>query len=558
MIDSAKIFYGLDKPQVKRLAYNYAVAKKKSPIPDSWKRNQMAGEDWLRGFRRRVGGLSIRKTESTSLARAMSFNPSNVSKFFENVKKLYDRFAVHPLNVWNLDETGVNTVPNSRQILCETGARQVGQIRSGERGVNVTVCCCINAIGNYIPPAFIFPRVNFKAEMVRGAPPGSLGLANPSGWMKSDCFPKVLRHFISCMSVSKENPGLLIMDNHCSHISLEVIDLARDHGLSLLTLPPHCSHKLQPLDVGVFGPFKKFFSKVCDEWHATHPGQSLTIYYIAELFTKAMVKSFTPENIIASFRRTGIYPLNSDIFTEAEFLPSTVTEQPHSPSPSSTNWSPGRSDLSHTAMGTVESPAESEASTSCILATPPQCEATVLHSLRSLPKAKSKPRSNRKKLNSAVITDTPEKQKLFPCRQPTSSDEDLGSDAENVVYMDSDTDPSETFSDTDLSSSSCEKSPLNLEVGDYVIAKVHILGKNDQSKKFIGKISKGPDHDGDFEITYLERSKKIKNGFIFPDEQDMASIARKDILKKLSKPQPVAQTKRLSGVLRFSEDISSV
>ena len=63
----------------------------------------MAGEDGFRVFCRRVGGLSIRKTESSSLARAMSFSPSNV-------KKLYGRCKVSPINIRNLDKTAANNL----------------------------------------------------------------------------------------------------------------------------------------------------------------------------------------------------------------------------------------------------------------------------------------------------------------------------------------------------------------------------------------------------------------------------------------------------------------
>jgi hypothetical protein len=30
-------------------------------------------------------------------------------------------------------------------------------------------------------------------------------------------------------------------------------------GIDLLTLPAHTTHRLQPLDVSVFGPFKSYF-----------------------------------------------------------------------------------------------------------------------------------------------------------------------------------------------------------------------------------------------------------------------------------------------------------
>ena len=101
------------------------------------------------------------------------------------------------------------------------------------RGENVTMCACINAIGNALLPAFIFPRVHFKEHMLSGAPNGSLGLSCSSGWMNSDLFPQVLRHFIHHMKISKESPGLLLLDNHHSHIGLEVINIAEANGLNI-------------------------------------------------------------------------------------------------------------------------------------------------------------------------------------------------------------------------------------------------------------------------------------------------------------------------------------
>ena len=75
--------------------------------------------------------------------------------------------------------------------------------------------------------------------------------------MTSDLFAEAINHFIKFMKVSKSNPGVLLMDNHISNQSIDAIDMAKENGLRLLTFPPHCSHKLQSLDVGVYGPFKR-------------------------------------------------------------------------------------------------------------------------------------------------------------------------------------------------------------------------------------------------------------------------------------------------------------
>ena len=52
-------------------------------------------------------------------------------------------------------------------------------------------------------------------------------------------------------SLPEERPVLLILDGHVSHVSYEVRMLAVKNQIHLFKLPPHCTHALQPLDVGV-------------------------------------------------------------------------------------------------------------------------------------------------------------------------------------------------------------------------------------------------------------------------------------------------------------------
>ena len=83
---------------------------------------------------------------------------------------------------------------------------------------------------------------------MKGAPPDSIGVANPSGWMSAACFTEFMKRFIKHTKCSKDCPVVLILDNHASHISIETVDLSKENGVTLLTLPPHCNHKLQRLD----------------------------------------------------------------------------------------------------------------------------------------------------------------------------------------------------------------------------------------------------------------------------------------------------------------------
>ena len=58
--------------------------------------------------------------------------------------------------------------------------------------------------------------------------------------------------------------------------------------------------------------------------------------------------------------------------------------------------------------------------------------------------------------------------------------------------------------------------------------------------------------------TPMQRSRKIKNRFIFPDLIEEASISKHDIQKVLPLPITVTETKRLSGVFKSTAEMPLV
>ncbi|RPA96297.1 hypothetical protein L873DRAFT_1925421 [Choiromyces venosus 120613-1] len=49
---------------------------------------------------------------------------------------------------------------------------------------------------------------------------------------------------------------LLLFDGHSSHINAAFLEFCVSHNIIPYCLPPHTTHRLQPLDVSVFGPYK--------------------------------------------------------------------------------------------------------------------------------------------------------------------------------------------------------------------------------------------------------------------------------------------------------------
>lgn len=61
--------------------------------------------------------------------------------------------------MYNCDEIGMSAVPKSKaKIITTKGRKQEDIITIAKRGETVTVEVCVNAVGTYVPPLFIFPR----------------------------------------------------------------------------------------------------------------------------------------------------------------------------------------------------------------------------------------------------------------------------------------------------------------------------------------------------------------------------------------------------------------
>ena len=202
---------------------------------------------------------------------------------------------------------------------------------SAERGINVTMLCFISATGASVPPVFVFPRKRPDPSLVLGGPVGSLGLVHESGWMTSENFLISMKHFHSFVKSSNEKPVLLIFDNHNSHIDYYVVKFAKENGIVLLTLPPHCSHALQPLDVAVFGPFKSELRKSHNEWINRNPGKRISIKDVAGLCKIPYMEKMGGANILSGFEKTGIVPFNRNAIPDSKFAPSMVTDRPGRP-----------------------------------------------------------------------------------------------------------------------------------------------------------------------------------------------------------------------------------
>ena len=306
----SNMFYGITTEKLASLAFEFAERQRiKHPF-----RNRRAGPDWIAGFLRRHPEISVRKAESVSLARLEGVNRQNLRKFYNNIRGLMLENGPYPSHrIYNVDETGVAPVVESPNVLAARGHRKVGRVATAERGKLTTVIGCVSASGACIPPMLVFgARKRMDPALLSEAPDGSIGGVSDSGWVTTQLFLQWFGHFVEHAGPSKERRVLLFMDNHSSHISSDIIAQARLHGVDIVTIPPHSSHVVQPLDLTIYGPLKQAWARQVSYYHDANPGQRITDRQVGGILARAWRSAMRTDSIKKGFESSGICPFDPD------------------------------------------------------------------------------------------------------------------------------------------------------------------------------------------------------------------------------------------------------
>ncbi|KAJ4433297.1 hypothetical protein ANN_15556 [Periplaneta americana] len=84
-------------------------------------------------FLEKTPGLSLRKPQSTTMARIRGFNQENVIKFFDIYEPLMSIVKNSSNRLYNCDETDLTVIQHKgNKLVSLKGKRQVGSVSSAE------------------------------------------------------------------------------------------------------------------------------------------------------------------------------------------------------------------------------------------------------------------------------------------------------------------------------------------------------------------------------------------------------------------------------------------
>ena len=285
-------------------------------LPDSWLKCGRASKDWWTSFKTRNNDLSLRVAENLSTARAEAFNKFRVEKYFADLVKIFEEIGIgdFPQLIYNCDETGLSSVPSTgKKVVALKGKRLVQKMQTAERGTLTTLLPCVNGTGSFIPPFLVFKGTPLPD--VGAFPSDTVLSSTKSGYIDAETFLVFLKHFEKHRFHLDDKPVALFIDGHGSHLSIEALEYCKTNKIELVCIPPHTSHRLQPLDTHFNGPLKKCWSDEVSELLRNKEKVILTKYQFHEVFNIVWQKMLTTmrPKIVGGFQHCGIFPLGNPV-----------------------------------------------------------------------------------------------------------------------------------------------------------------------------------------------------------------------------------------------------
>lgn len=558
--------FGLSKKEVLQMVADFV---KENEIKTPFKEG-VPGTDWFISFKNRHA-LSIKIPQSVEYARKKATDPFLIYGYFSLLKETLSELQLlnRPSQIWNLDESSFCIDPSKTKVVGKRG-KPCSRITSTPGRENTTVCLLASASGEKGPPSIIFKGANIWDQWQTSDEifPGMSYAASKKGWMDSTIFLNYFKNTV-IPALGEERPVLIIYDGHSTHMTISIIELAREQNITILKLPAHTTHLLQPLDLAVFKAVKTAWDQRLVKWQRHNVGRKLPknmfSQFIAEIWRDASAAI-----IINGFKKAGIVPFNDQVVAREKFDVDAlkrwdaVNSAPNSlTNDNAQNQSPNGS-IQVTATNDLNTHDAVEASTPSTSTVHPVVSAScgpptssgncnfetlLLGCVRQhqgtpkIPKKRLAPGAaviTANRIPSASLTETQRKQSQQKVirRDSTSSD----TDSEVPTYQDSD-DPEEFL---DELRNSVENDFVDdhgtIEVNRWVLVQ---YATKKTTKYYVGKVIEKNGAD-EWQIKF---ARFRKNKFIWPNVEDEDIVDSANIVRIL--PEPTEDRRGITFSVKF-------
>ena len=327
LVQYAKYLANRGFPMTRAIFRQFIISLlKRSGRETKFKLDKGPSDKWFRGFLKKHEELTEREPELQDRSRNRMSNPTVMKQYFDLLGETINSLGLKPHQIYNCDETGWSGKEKSRQkVIAVKGHHSYQQALMSSGHVTAHLCIC--ADGRVLPTFIIFEKSLPHIDYKDGVPGDWLFGHSESGYMDSVLFLAWFKQ-VFIPHCGSARPVLLILDNHDSHTTLDVIECAKENNIELLGLPPHTTHLLQPLDVSINGPLKAKFSSTAVQLGHVNKHQTINKARFPAILSHTIDEFCSPARVKDSFRKAGISPFNPDVIDKSQLTTThTVTEK---------------------------------------------------------------------------------------------------------------------------------------------------------------------------------------------------------------------------------------
>ena len=271
-------------------------------------------ESWYDRFKSRHDEIHTVEGRSISSLRAKAVTYEEILKYYRDYDLIVRQHKIPHENIFNYDESGFIMGKGKSSRVAVPSYKNRTYVQSTEGRDSCTVIEAISMSGEALVPAVIFKGGSLRTGWFKDDAPDWYYTASKRGfttnwlslcWLKDILVPQVKEK-------TSQGKVMLIMDGHGSHKTDEFRETCEKNNIIPMYLPPHSTHLLQPLDLGIFGPVKSRYktklSKLAGILEDTPVRQRLFIMRYHE----ARQEKLTKERIIKSWETAGLNPFDPD------------------------------------------------------------------------------------------------------------------------------------------------------------------------------------------------------------------------------------------------------
>lgn len=260
--------------------------------------------------------LKIVSSQSLEYGRRFFCDYDSIIEYFMIYGELFER---DDRLILNMDETSLSARKRMKVIARKN---QIPLLLESPKIPHLTGVITVSASGQYFRPIIVLPNKKTLRKL-EDFEDKCYFFSTSSGWMTKKGFlyycliliSDLQRYRLTLNPKIQDEPFLLILDGHTSHISFLSAYLLYVFNIDLLLIPAHTSHLLSPFDVSIASPLKTYFSNDLNNMNYSTDGsvkKNLAYFrtFSIDSFLNSSVRACSPNNIRSGFRAAGISPLN--------------------------------------------------------------------------------------------------------------------------------------------------------------------------------------------------------------------------------------------------------